>query len=105
MPKIISGNQNVFVPNRHIQENIILVHKLMQTLRRKQGSGGLLVTKIDVEKAYDKVDWGFSLEVLRCFRFSAKWRLWISQCISTTTFSILLNGSPFGMFSPIRGLR
>lgn len=64
-----------------------------------------MAAKLDIEKAYDKVDWGFLLEVLRCFGFLAKWRQWISQCISTTSFSILLNGSPFGTFTPGRGLR
>lgn len=59
LPKLISGSQNYFVPNRQIQENIILVHESMYTLKRKQGHGGLMMAKIDVEKAYDKVDWGF----------------------------------------------
>lgn len=44
----------------------------MYTLRRKQRQGGLLAAKINMEKAYDKVDWGFLLEVLRCFGFSEK---------------------------------
>lgn len=56
LPKIILGHQNAFVPNRQIHESIILVHEVMHTLRRKQGQGGLLAAKIDLEKAYDKVD-------------------------------------------------
>lgn len=59
LPKIILGHQNAFVPNRQIHENIILVHEVMHTLWRKQGQGGLLAAKIDLEEAYDKVNWGF----------------------------------------------
>lgn len=56
LPKLISRSQNAFVPGRQIQENVILGHELMYTLKHKQGRGGLLAVKIDLEKAYDKVD-------------------------------------------------
>lgn len=53
--KLVSSNQNAFVPHRHIQDNLILVHELMLTHKRKTGRGGLMVIKVDLEKAYDKV--------------------------------------------------
>lgn len=104
MSRLISPAQNAFVPHRHIQENSILVHELMHTLKRKQGRGGLMAIKIDLEKAYDKVDRGFLDEVLRCFGFSQKWRQLVRQCVSTVFFSVLINGSPFGFFHPSRVL-
>lgn len=58
-----------------------------------------------MEKAYDKVEWSFLLEVLKCFGFSDVWRQWIQQCISTTSFCTLINGGPIRMFKPQRGLR
>lgn len=73
MHKLVSNNQNAFVLNRHISDNIILVHELMLTLNRKPARGGLLSVKVDMEKTYDKVDWNFLTEVLKCFGFSAKW--------------------------------
>lgn len=39
------------------------------------------------------------------FGFHEKFVGWVEQCISTTSFSILLNGSPYGYFSPLWGLR
>lgn len=76
----------------------------MCTLKHKKGCRGLMAAKIDVEKAYDKVDWGFLMEILRCFGFAPRWHNWIYQCISMVSFSVLLNGSPFGFFTPSRGL-
>lgn len=58
-----------------------------------------------MERAYDHMEWGFILKVLRLFGFHARWVVWIQQCISTVSFSVLLNGAPFGFFSPERGLR
>lgn len=71
----------------------------------KRGRIGWLAIKGDMEKAYDRVEWSFLLAVLRQFSFSSHWIQCVHQCISTTSFSILLNGSPYGYFSPSRGLR
>lgn len=42
---------------------------------------------------------------MECFGFSPQWIQWISQCMSTVSYSIMLNGSPYGFFVPSRGLR
>lgn len=105
LPQIISPMQTGFVPNRLIQENSILAHELMHTIRHKRGRGGLMALKIDMEKAYDRVEWSFLFEVLRCLGFSENWIHLINQCVSTVSYSIPLNGSPFGFFQPQQGLR
>lgn len=67
--KILSHSQSAFVLGRRIQDNIILVNEIMHTLKKKRGRGSLMALKIDIEKAYDKVDWGFLLEIMRCCVF------------------------------------
>ena len=65
--------------------------------RLKEGIPGV-ICKLDVEKAYDHMNWNFLLYLLDRCGFSRKWRRWISYCISTVCFSILINGGPEGLF-------
>jgi len=70
----------------------------------RSGKAGLLC-KLDLEKAYDYVNWDFLLYILQRCGFGEKWRDWIEFCISMVRFSILLNGTPSGFFQSSRGLR
>ena len=56
-------------------------------------------------RAYDNVDWYFLLTVMQKMGFGEKWIRWIRWCISTTSFSVLVNGTPTGFFQSSRGLR
>jgi hypothetical protein len=74
-------------------------------LLNPNGVDGLMAVNIDMEKAFDKMEWSFLLGILTKLGFHPTWINWIRLCISTSSFSVLLNGSPFGLFSPSRGLR
>jgi hypothetical protein len=70
----------------------------------KSGIPGLLC-KLDVEKAYDHVNWNFLMYMLEWCSFGAKWRNWMYFCMSTVRFSILISGTPCGFFNSTRGIR
>ena len=61
--------------------------------------------KLDLQKAYDKLNWGFLKTVLTRFGFSTKFIGWILECISLVSFSILVNGGMTKQFKPSRGLQ
>lgn len=64
-----------------------------------------MICKLDVEKAYDHVNWDFLIYMLQRCGFLSKWRSWIRFCISTMRFLVLINGCPSGFFGSTRGLR
>ncbi|CAN6676537.1 unnamed protein product [Malus baccata var. baccata] len=106
MPTLISPNQNAFVAGRLIQDNIGIAHELFHFLKsRKTRHKFEMCVKLDMHKAYDRVEWDFLLAVMEKMGFDCTWRTLILGCISTVNFSILLNGQPGQKFVPSRGLR
>ena len=60
---------------------------------------------LDIEKAYDDISWSFIIQIFKRMRFGAKWVKWIRWCISTATFFVLINSSPYGFFHSSKGFR
>ncbi|PKI71328.1 hypothetical protein CRG98_008328 [Punica granatum] len=103
LERIISPNQTAFIEGRWINENGLLAQEILHTMRKTKARRGWFGMKIDFTKVFDKLEWSFIIKILERLGFHQIFISWIFQCISTTTFSILLNGSPHGHFSPSRG--
>ena len=60
--------------------------------------------KIDMSKAYDRVNWNLKA-VLTVMNFDSKWIKWIMKCVSSVEYTLLINGSMTRSFKPSQGLR
>jgi hypothetical protein len=69
----ISPYQSAFVPSRTIQDNSIMAHELLHSLKSKRGCGGLMAVKIDMEKAFDRMEWDFLLTIMLKLGFHPTW--------------------------------
>ena len=65
----------------------------------------VVLCKLDIEKAYDHINWNFLLLVMQKMGFGKKWAGSRRWCISTVRFFVLVNGTPSGFFYNTRGLR
>ncbi|XP_022031917.1 uncharacterized protein LOC110932977 [Helianthus annuus] len=101
---IVNVNQSAFVPGRKISDNILLTQELMHNYHRNVGPPRCAF-KVDIQKAYDTVDWRFLKRALIGFGFVGKMVEWIMSCVSTPTYSVCVDGNIHGYFKGQRGLR
>jgi hypothetical protein len=73
----ISPYQSAFVLSRSIQDNTIMAHELFNVINSKKGRGGLMAIKIDMEKAFDRMEWNFLLSILSKLGFHPTWVNWV----------------------------
>ena len=106
MDMLLTPYQNAFIQDRNITDNILLVHEICDTLRKKKGrKKGYGTLKIDISKAYDRINWNFLKVVLLSMNFGTTLVNWIMKCVSTIQYSLLVNGSHSKPFHPSRGIR
>jgi len=92
LPIIILEEQGRFVARRQILDGVVIateaIHS-MATSRERE-----MFVKLDMAKAYDRVKCSFLNCILLSFGFSSDWVSWTMSCVTSASFSILINGQP-----------
>lgn len=72
---------------------------------KRTGHVGFVGTKLDMNKAYDKIEWDYITSTMSALGFSDKWVTLISNCITSITLSLMINNRRCGVVTPHRGIR
>lgn len=105
LPSCISEEQSAFVARRSILDNTMMAIEVLHAMKtRRSGKKGDMAVKIDISKAYDRVDWGFLHHMMISMGFAPQWVDWIMLCVTSVNYSVLLNQDPVGPILPGRGL-
>lgn len=106
LPSIISPNQSAFVPRRLITDNALVAFEIFHAMKRTGASrDGVCALKLDMSKAYDRVEWCFQEQVMKKLGFCDEWINKVMGCIASVSFTFKVNGVVEGSLSPDRGLR
>lgn len=105
LDKLVSPQQAAFIPGRKGSDNVIIAQELIHSMTKKKGRKGALAIKIDLEKAYDRIEWSFLHQALFFFKFPEKLIRLIMKCVATPSIQILVNGNKLPQFNSSRGLR
>ncbi|GMI87238.1 hypothetical protein HRI_002393100 [Hibiscus trionum] len=71
----------------------------------KKTKQGWMALKIDLEKAFDRVRWGFLQNTLEDAGFPSDLIRIIMHCVTSAKIQVQWNASPSSPFSPERGIR
>ncbi|CAM8923539.1 unnamed protein product [Rhodiola kirilowii] len=106
LPGIISQSQSAFLGGRLITDNILIAHEISHYMKcqRKQ-KVGYLSLKLDMSKAYDRIEWKFLERMTLAMGFSESWVKRIMLCVETVTYKVRINDQILETILPSRGLR
>jgi len=100
LPSIILKEKTSYVEGRQILNNIIQAHEVVHSLKSNKQVG--MIIQLDLAKAYDKLSWAYIREILKAYGFDQNRIRWVMALVTSTSFSILLNGAPSRTFTPFR---
>jgi hypothetical protein len=103
MNKIIHRSQTAFIKSRNVMNNTLALHEILHETKRRRENG--VVLKLDFEKAYEKVHWGFMLKCLKDRGFNDTWCQWIKRILYNGTVAVKINGCIVLYFQSHKGVK
>ena len=95
LPHVISKFQSAFQPDKAFLDNILVAFETLHYMKtKKTGKVGYMALKLDMSKAYDRVEWIFLEKLMLKMGFLDNWVRLVMETIRTVSYSILINGSP-----------
>lgn len=105
MSMLVNPCQSSLIPHRQSRDNVIVAQEIFHSMRVRKGKKGWLAIKIDLEKAYDCLNWEFIRETLEDIGLPNHFIQLIWHFISSTKMKVLWNGHTLEEFITSRGIR
>lgn len=106
LPEVVDEEQRSFIQGRLITDNALITLECFHWLKKKvKGKMGHKALKLDMSKAYDRLEWKFVTCVMSSMGFPPRVTKLIERCISILSYRVLHNGKSGRSFLPFRGLR
>ena len=105
LPQLVCEIQSAFMAERLITDNVLVASETMYHISQKRKRTiGEMALKLDMSKAYNRVEWRCLERIMPKLGFTEKWVALIMQCLSTVTYAIRINRVPRGHIIPSKGL-
>lgn len=105
LPHLIHHAQHAFVKGRHITTNIIITQEIAHSFNLCSWKQKGFMLKLDLAKAFDRIEWSFIIQAMHTQGFSEHFISLVRACMESASFSVLVNGQPYGRFQAQRGIR
>jgi hypothetical protein len=96
---LICNESNLFI---YVLVAYECVHKIKN---KRKGKTGICAVKLDMHKAYDRIEWTFLKEMMLRLGFHSQWVDLIMECVTSVSYSIRVNSELTEEFFPTRGIR
>lgn len=105
-PNVISDSQSAFVPNRLIIDNTTVVFEILHRMGNKRtGKKGQMAIKLDISKAYNRVEWVFLQKIMLKVGFDEWWVHLAMEMVHIATYLVLINGESKGYITASHGIK
>ncbi|XP_045810455.1 uncharacterized protein LOC123904892 [Trifolium pratense] len=102
---VVSPHQTGFIPGRSIHENIVVAQEMAHSMRKLNGKVGYFAIKVDLSKAYDRLNWNFIHQTLTEVGYPLEWINVVMTSVTSVRTNVKWNGVRAEYFQPQQGIR
>ena len=78
---------------RLIIDNVLVAHELMSHIsKKKKGKCGEMAVKLDISKAYNRVEWNYLQQIMQKLGFHKQWISIVMWCVTSVKYAVRING-------------